>query len=376
MLPGSKEFPMSRSRPTSARHRFIPQVEALEDRRVPTILPVPIHLPLMHMPVHIPLSRVPVNPIVPVHFHLSPAVSGLVQHGATLFISPGFSHGNLVATITDIGNGNVTVTLPGASGSFHHITDIEVRGGGIRDRVTYNLLGKLLGSETVNVKQVGGSGAFTAMLGAAVAGALSINAVGSSLGNNTLTANLSGVGAPEPHTEVLPGATLRLFLLSGGGAGNDSININSVADVDAGGTLDIYTQGPTGFRKVRVSPIGVIHLRPGRLAEVVTFDANIGQNTGLQQVAGHLVFNAIGGNGANNISGGFLGPVQGGTMIGFVQGGPQDDFLRLAISPGNNNDSPGTVAASINGFPGLVDTDTAVHTHNVLVFNCQIDIPI
>jgi hypothetical protein len=51
---------MSRLRPTSARNRFIPQVEALEDRRVPAAFLFPIHLApgipsiILHLPgVHI-----------------------------------------------------------------------------------------------------------------------------------------------------------------------------------------------------------------------------------------------------------------------------------------------------------------------------------
>jgi hypothetical protein len=53
VLPGSKELSMSRSRSTSTRHRFIPQIEALEDRRVPTVLALPIHLPTIPQGGHI-----------------------------------------------------------------------------------------------------------------------------------------------------------------------------------------------------------------------------------------------------------------------------------------------------------------------------------
>jgi hypothetical protein len=61
VLRDSKEFLMSRSRPTSSRHCFIPQVEALEDRRVPAAFLFPIHLApgissiILHLPgVHLP----------------------------------------------------------------------------------------------------------------------------------------------------------------------------------------------------------------------------------------------------------------------------------------------------------------------------------
>jgi hypothetical protein len=69
---------MSRSRPTSTRHRFLPQVESLEDRRVPAILPIGIHLPPIHLPaapvdgvqaagvhlgIHLPPIHLPAAPV-------------------------------------------------------------------------------------------------------------------------------------------------------------------------------------------------------------------------------------------------------------------------------------------------------------------------
>src|SRR5262249_2142729 len=46
----SEEFPMKCSPSPTSRHRYIPEVEALEDRRVPTALPLPLQMPSSQPP--------------------------------------------------------------------------------------------------------------------------------------------------------------------------------------------------------------------------------------------------------------------------------------------------------------------------------------
>jgi hypothetical protein len=108
---------MSRLRPTSARSRFIPQVEALEDRRVPAAFLVPIH---------------PAPGISSIVFHLPGVLIPPTSVLTTVTFDPGLLPGVTPAQV-------VAAAAPTLAGqTFHETQTVKIKIGFIKVGVTFH----------------------------------------------------------------------------------------------------------------------------------------------------------------------------------------------------------------------------------------------
>ena len=261
------------------RPRFVPRVEALEDRRVP-------------------------------------AVNFIVQDGVLFIVSPtvpGAHPARIV--ITDNGTAgpnNVTAAAPlPFSPNVPISTVVVVNRGRGQAQVAYNLVGNLSTTRTVDVNLGGGNDRFVATIrrNLLTGSSLTINAKGGG-GNDDLQAVLIGSLAANSH----------LALNYDGGGGNNIIRVSSATLVNlAAGSSLIENLTGGGFADRVVSEYqGVLG---GRFQ--INEQGGRGPNTEIADV---------------EIAAGSTGTVLPSTVIG----GPQNDMLTFLVHnrsgiPANQN---------------------------------------
>jgi hypothetical protein len=183
--------------PAGRRPRFVPRVEALEDRRVPTC--------------------------------------NFIVQGSTLFIVSPTTPGQVSDRILITDNGGAgpnNVTAFCAQPFFPNvpISNVVVRTGGGDDRVFYNLVGNLTTSRTVSANLGGGSDHFVATIRRNL------------LTNSSLGINVNGGPGPDNLEAILIGSmgtNSRLAINYSGGGGDNHIRATtaSLVNVAAGAVL-------------------------------------------------------------------------------------------------------------------------------------------
>jgi hypothetical protein len=226
----TRPFSPGASRPA----RFVPRVEALEDRRVPTC--------------------------------------NFIVQGSTLLVQAPVtrSQPNNNIVISDNGSGGANNVVGFCKQPFFPnvaISRIELNAGGGNDRVTYNLIGDLVTSRVLDANLGNGSNTFQAVLRRNIlsGGSLSLNVqggsgtdhlsavvIGSLAANTQLRVSFNGLGGDNVldvafahFVNVAAGASIGLGLFGGGGSDRISMAYQGVMS----GT---FTSNATGGRRSNV----------------------------------------------------------------------------------------------------------------------------
>jgi hypothetical protein len=206
-LGSTKELAMSSRRNLTARLRFRPRFEQLENRLTPA------------------LGVSAAGPALNVQ-----ALGAQVNKNHTVII-------------LDDGRGDITVTADGVTQNFTGIHSITVNGGNKKDNVAYTLTGDLRGNESLSVNLKQGSDTFTGIiagniLGQAAKGGFSVSGslamqVDGGPGRDTIT--LTGTSDVQENGTLTFGARSGPGTAPGAaGPGKDAINVNFFTGTIAG----------------------------------------------------------------------------------------------------------------------------------------------
>jgi hypothetical protein len=291
--------------------RFVPHLEALEDRNCPSFIAV---------------------------------------EGHTLVIR-GDASANTIS-ITDSGNGTISGTIDGQSATGTAINHVVVPTGAGNDTLTYTLTNPLTNSERLQIDMGSGTDSATLDFSPGVTNAhLKVDFHGDK-GSDTLTTMLGpitnsqvyfqsnlGRGADTFDSTLLGdivGDSAVRFLVHGG-KGDDTLGFHAAStNIDAASKLDVNLLGGKGNDTINVDYTG--------------------------QLNGKLHINADGGKGNDTITANVtLNSGSTGELRGIVRGGPGADTLTFNVF--DNSGGTADVDAFIYGHKG----DTITNTPNVQV---------
>ena len=300
----------SPSRPERRAARFVPQLEALEDRNCPSFIGV---------------------------------------HGHTLLII-GDPTADMVS-VTDSGNGTVTGTIDGQSATGTTINHVVVHTRGGDDTLTYTLTNPLTSPLHLQIDMGAGNDTATLDFSPGVSSSrLKIDFNGGK-GDDTLTTMFGditssrvnfradlGKGADTFDSTLLGnviGDSAVRFLVNGS-TGDDTIGVHAAnTNIDANARVDLDLLGGKGNDTINVDYQGVLN--------------------------GKLRLNANGGPGDDTINANLtLNAGSTGELRGRVRGGPGNDTLTFNVV--DNSGGTADVDASVSGGPGA---DTIISTPNV-----------
>jgi len=301
----------NRSRP-QPRARFVPQLEALEDRNCPSFIGV---------------------------------------RGNTLLIM-GDPTADTVS-ITDNGNGTITGTIDGQSATGTTINHVVVHTRGGDDTLTYTLTSPLTSPLHLQIDMGSGNDSATLDFSPGVMDTrLKVDFTGGN-GNDTLTTMFGAVTNSKVNFRSnlgkgddtfdntllgnIVGDSAVRFLVQGG-KGADTLGFHAAnTNIDAGAKLDVNLFGGKGNDTINVDYQGVLN--------------------------GKLRLNADGGPGDDTITANLtLNAGSTGELRGHMRGGPGNDTLTFNVI--DNSGGMADVDAFVSGGPGM---DTITNTPNVKV---------
>jgi len=300
----------SPARPRQRVARFVPQLEALEDRNCPSFIAVAGH-------------------------------TLLIRGDATAD----------TISITDSGNGTMTGTIDGQTASGTAINHVVVHSGGGDDTLTYTLTNPLVTSLHLQIDMGSGQDSATLDFSPGITNTrLRVDFTGH-IGDDTLTTRIGpitnshvdfrsnlGKGADTFDGTLLGNivgdSAVRFLVL--GGKGADTLGFHAdTTNIDAGAKLDVNLLGGKGNDTITVDYQGVLN--------------------------GKLRLNANGGTGNDTIDATVtLNAGSTGEFRGAVRGGPGHDTLTFNVI--DNSGGTADVDAFVDGGPGA---DTITHTPNV-----------
>jgi hypothetical protein len=298
------------SRPQRRAARFVPQLEALEDRNCPSFIGV---------------------------------------RGNTLLII-GDPTADTVS-ITDSGNGTITGTIDGQSATGTTINHVVVHTRGGDDTLTYTLTNPLTSPLHLQIDMGNGKDSATLNFSPGITNTrLKVDFTGGK-GNDTLTTMFgaitnstvnfrSNLGKGDDTFDntllgnIVGDSAVRFLVLGGKGADTLGFHADNT-NIDAGAKLDVNLLGGKGNDTINVDYQGVLN--------------------------GQLRLNANGGPGDDTIDANLtLNAGSTGELRGRVRGGPGNDTLTFNVF--DNSGGTADVDAFVSGGPG---SDTITHTPNV-----------
>jgi len=301
---------LARSRPRVAR--FVPQLEALEDRNCP---------------------------------------SSIAVEGHTLLIR-GDAMANTIS-ITDDGSGMVSGTIDGETASGTAINHVVVHSGAGDDTLTYTLTSPLTTREHLQIDMGGGKDSATLDFSPGITNTnLKVDFTGHA-GDDTLATMFGPITGSHVDfrsnlgkgTDTFDGTLLgnitgdsAVRFLVQGGKGADTLGFHAdTTNIDAGAKLDVNLLGGKGNDAINVDYAGVLN--------------------------GKLRLNASGGKGDDMITAtATLNAGSTGELRGAVRGGSGHDTLTFNVI--DNSGGTAEVDAFVDGGPGK---DTITNTPNVKV---------
>ena len=301
---------LARSRPRVAR--FVPQLEALEDRNCP---------------------------------------SSIAVEGHTLLIR-GDAMANTIS-ITDDGSGMVSGTIDGETASGTAINHVVVHSGAGDDTLTYTLTSPLTTREHLQIDMGGGKDSATLDFSPGITNTnLKVDFTGHA-GDDTLATMFGPITGSHVDfrsnlgkgTDTFDGTLLgnitgdsAVRFLVQGGKGADTLGFHAdTTNIDAGAKLDVNLLGGKGNDAINVDYAGVLN--------------------------GKLRLNASGGKGDDMITAtATLNAGSTGELRGAVRGGSGHDTLTFNVI--DNSGGTADVDAFVDGGPGK---DTITNTPNVKV---------
>jgi hypothetical protein len=223
------------------RGRFVPRVEALEDRRVPTC--------------------------------------NFIVRGSTLLVEAPVtrSQPNNNITISDNGSNSVNNVVGFCKQPFFPnvaISQIVVNAGGGNDRLVYNLVGDLVTPRVLSANLGNGTNSFQAVLRRNIltGGDLTLN-VQAGRGNDRLSAVVIG--------SLASGAGLHLNFNGGGGDNVLDVAFAHFVNIDAGASIDLGLLGGGGSDRISTTYQGVmngtlsVNSSGGRRSNVISQDIEL-----------------------------------------------------------------------------------------------------
>jgi hypothetical protein len=307
--------------PRAARNRFLPHLEALEDRYV--------------------LSTFSFNAAT-----ATLTVTGTAGKDAIVITDDGTNNAGAVKVTS---NGHLLFTS-GPTAGVNQVHTINVNTlGGDHDSVVYNLIGNMVANNR-SVAATFGSGkgdSFAAHVdGSLVNAFLLLQATGGS-GGDTLSGTMTG---------SLNGASFLGFLYKGG-TGKDKITIDATNSVDIGplAQLTVLADGGAGDDVIKVG-------YEGEMQGAFFLEAQGGAAN--DQVSAKLVFDGV----SNGLLFGAVSP-NTGKAAAQVDGGGGNDKLSFEVDLSGNVKLKPASAAEIDGGAG---TDSC-HAFGFItgVFNCE-----
>ncbi len=299
------------SGPRQGRTRFVPQLEALEDRNCPSFI---------------------------------------AFEGHTLLIR-GDNTADTIS-ITDSGNGTVSGTIDGQSATGTAIHNIVVHTGGGDDTLTYTLTNPLTTAEHLQINMGSGKDSATLDFSPGITDThLKVDFTGGR-GDDTLTTKFGPIMDSQIYFRANLGKGADMFdgsllgnimgdsavrFLVQGGKGADTLGFHADStNIDAGASLGVNLLGGKGDDTINFDYMGVLN--------------------------GHLRLNADGGKGNDTINAAAtLNAGSTGEFQGRVRGGPGTDKLTFNVF--DNSGGTADVDALLFAHPG----DTITNTPNVKV---------